>query len=171
MREKWEKEYTVKGLWYYVTSASDIDDDTMQQMKDRAEQEYNDHVESSWVDSESLESLTYMGDYLLEPVVGNGNELYLIYHVKVRDQYSNDDGSYDKVNDVYWYMHYGTILADGELICLTMEHLAISLRSRLMQRQTVFPAWYGNIMDTRHWMICMQMLWAIMPITLWWRMR
>ena len=64
----------------------------MQQMKDRAEQEYNDHVESSWVDSESLESLTYMGDYLLEPVVGNGNELYLIY----------------------WYMHYGTILADGE---------------------------------------------------------
>lgn len=48
------KEYTVKGLWYYVTSASDIDDDTMQQMKDRAEQEYNDHVESSWVDSESL---------------------------------------------------------------------------------------------------------------------
>lgn len=112
--EKWEKEYTVKGLWYYITSASDIDDDTMQQMKDRAEQEYNDHVESSWVDSESLESLTYMGDYLLEPVVGNGNELYLIYHVKVRDQYSNDDGSYDKVNDVYWYMHYGTILADGE---------------------------------------------------------
>ena len=112
--EKWEKEYTVKGLWYYVTSASDIDDDTMQQMKDRAEQEYNDHVESNWVDSESLESLTYMGDYLLEPVVGNGNELYLIYHVKVRDQYSNDDGSYDKVNDVYWYMHYGTILADGE---------------------------------------------------------
>ena len=87
--EKWEKEYTVKGLWYYITSASDIDDDTMQQMKDRAEQEYNDHVESSWVDSESLESLTYMGDYLLEPVVGNGNELYLIYHVKVRDQYSN----------------------------------------------------------------------------------
>lgn len=68
--EKWEKEYTVKGLWYYVTSASDIDDDTMQQMKDRAEQEYNDHVESSWVDSESLESLTYMGDYLLEPVDG-----------------------------------------------------------------------------------------------------
>ena len=32
--EKWEKEYTVKGLWYYVTSASDIDDDTMQQMND-----------------------------------------------------------------------------------------------------------------------------------------
>ena len=59
-------------------------------------------------------ALSYMGDYLLEPVVGNGNELYLIYHVKVRDQYSNDDGSYDKVNDVYWYMHYGTILADGE---------------------------------------------------------
>ena len=68
----------------------------MQQMKDRAEQEYNDHVESSWVDSESLESLTYMGDYLLEPVVGNGNELYLIYHVKVRDKYSNDDGSYER---------------------------------------------------------------------------
>lgn len=112
--EKWEKEYTVKGLWYYVTSAGDIDDDTMQKMKDQAEQEYNDHVESSWTDSESLESLTYMGDYLLESNVGNGNELYLIYHAKVRDQYSNDDGSYDKVNDVYWYIHYGTILADGE---------------------------------------------------------
>ena len=83
-------------------------------LPEKWEKEYNDHVESSWVDSESLESLTYMGDYLLEPVVGNGNELYLIYHVKVRDQYSNDDGSYDKVNDVYWYMHYGTILADGE---------------------------------------------------------
>lgn len=112
--EKWEKEYTVKGLWYYVTSTGDIDDDTMQQMQDQAEKEYNDHVESSWTDSESLESLTYMGDYLLESSDGIGNELYLIYHAKVRDQYSNDDGSYDKVNDVYWYIHYGTILADGE---------------------------------------------------------
>ena len=38
----------------------------------------------------------------------------LIYHAKVRDQYSNSDGSYDQVNDVYWYMHYGPVMADDE---------------------------------------------------------
>ena len=54
----------------------------MQQMKDRAEQEYNDHVESSWVDSESLESLTYMGDYLLKPV--SLNELIIKMDEAVR---------------------------------------------------------------------------------------
>ena len=112
--EELEKEYTVQGLYAYVTSIEDIDAESMQKLQDQAVKEYNDHVESSWTDSESLQSLTYMGSYLLKPKVGKGNELYLIYHAKVRDQYSNSDGSYDQVNDVYWYMHYGPVMADDE---------------------------------------------------------
>ena len=112
--EEWEKEYTVEGLYAYISSVEDIDDESMQKLQDQAVKEYKDHVDSSWTDSESLQSLTYMGSYLLKPKTGKGNELYLIYHAKVRDQYSNSDGSYDQVNDVYWYMHYGPVMADDE---------------------------------------------------------
>lgn len=112
--EEWEKEYTVEGLYAYISSVEDIDDESMQKLQDQAVKEYKDHVDSSWTDSESLQSLTYMGSYLLKSKTGKGNELYLIYHAKVRDQYSNSDGSYDQVNDVYWYMHYGPVMADDE---------------------------------------------------------
>ncbi|MEE1411871.1 MAG: hypothetical protein U0J83_07610 [Bulleidia sp.] len=112
--EEWEKEYTVEGLYAYISSVEDIDDESMQKLQDQAVKEYKDHVDSSWTDSESLQSLTYMGSYLLKPKTGKGNELYLIYHAKVRNQYSNSDGSYDQVNDVYWYMHYGPVMADDE---------------------------------------------------------
>ena len=112
--EKWEKEYTVEGLYAYISSVEDIDDESMQKLQDQAVKEYKDHVDSSWTDSESLQSLTYMGSYLLKPKTGKGNDLYLIYHAKVRNQYSNSDGSCDQVNDIYWYMHYGPVMADDE---------------------------------------------------------
>ena len=77
--EEWEKEYTVEGLYAYISSVEDIDDESMQKLQDQAVKEYKDHVDSSWTDSESLQSLTYMGSYLLKPKTGKGNELYLIY--------------------------------------------------------------------------------------------
>ena len=55
-----------------------------------------------------------MGDYLLSSKEKNGNALYLVYHVKVRDAYSNGSESYDQVNDVYWFICYQDVLADGE---------------------------------------------------------
>lgn len=112
--EKWEKEYTVKGLNYYITKSSELDDDTLKEMQDQAEKEYHDHMDQYWGDYESLESLTYMGDYLLSSKDKDSNILYLVYHVKVRDTYSNGSESYDQVNDVYWYISYEDILSDGE---------------------------------------------------------
>ena len=112
--EKWEKEYTVQGLDYYITKSSELDDTTLKKMQDQAEKEYHDHMDQYWGDYESLESLTYMGDYLLSSKDKDGNILYLVYHVKVRDAYSNGSESYDQVNDVYWYISYEDILSDGE---------------------------------------------------------
>lgn len=112
--EKWKKEYTVKGLDYYITKSSELDDETLKEMQDQAEKEYHDHMDRYWGDYESLESLTYMGDYLLSSKDKDSNILYLVYHAKVRDAYSNGSESYDQVNDVYWYISYEDILSDGE---------------------------------------------------------
>ena len=112
--EKWEKEYTVKGLNYYITKSSELDDETLKEMQEQAEEEYHNHMDQHWGNYESLESLTYMGDYLLSSKEKNGNALYLVYHVKVRDAYSNGSESYDQVNDVYWFICYQDVLADGE---------------------------------------------------------
>ena len=112
--QKWEKEYTVKGLNYYITKSRELDDETLKEMQDQAEKEYHDHMDQYWGDYESLESLTYMGDYLLSSKDKDSNILYLVYHVKVRDAYNNGSESYDQVNDVYWYISYEDVLSDGE---------------------------------------------------------
>ena len=41
-----------------------VDDETLKEMQEQAEEEYHNHMDQHWGNYESLESLTYMGDYL-----------------------------------------------------------------------------------------------------------
>lgn len=45
------------------------------------------------------------------------NKLYLVYKVGVRDTFSNDSGSYDQVNTVYWYISFHDLMVgqDGKV--------------------------------------------------------
>ena len=117
--ESTEKEYTVEGLSSYVNSASEIDEEALSAMKSQAEDAYHAHVAKRFGEGEELDSLTYIGNYLLTNK-GNSwnryNYLYLVYKVQVHNTVSNSRSgkSYDKINDVYWYAEYNDIMLDGE---------------------------------------------------------
>lgn len=115
------KEVTVEGLPSYATSASEIPDDVLEQMKSQAEDAFNAHVASDWSkDTEQLLAFDYIGNYFLSPKSGTStrynNQLYLIYKVKVHDSYSKDDASYSAPFTYYWYCRYTDlyITEDGE---------------------------------------------------------
>ena len=112
-----EKEYTVEGLKSYVSSLSEITDETIEAMKQQAEDDFNAHVARSWsAETEKLMSLSYLGNYLLTSKNGDGrNILYIVYKARVRDIDTNRDSAdrYDEVNDVYWYISYNNVMNDG----------------------------------------------------------
>lgn len=114
-----EKEYTVQGLSHYLGKLSEVNDADLDAMKKQAEDVFNSYVAKEWGENETLESFTYIGDYLLtkkenDSTWGSNNVLYLVYKAQVRDSYANTKGdSYDKVNDIYWYIAFDTLMVDA----------------------------------------------------------
>lgn len=79
------KEFTVEGINSYVTSASEIDESALNEMKKQAEDVYMAHVAREWGESDELESLTYAGYYFLsaksDSRYGDRNYMYMVYKV------------------------------------------------------------------------------------------
>ena len=78
-------EYTVKGLTAYVTSVAEIDETTLNAMKQQAEDVYK----ASWVklngNMDGLQALTYLGYYFLSKkenaYTSENNQMYMVYKV------------------------------------------------------------------------------------------
>jgi len=109
-----EKEFTVSGLESYVKKLSEIDDASLNQMKMQASDEYNSYVASRWGDGESVAAFDYIGSYLLTSKTGGNNLLYLVYKVQVSNYFANENGSYSKINNDYWYVRYDDLMLDGD---------------------------------------------------------
>lgn len=116
--ESFEKEYTVEELNSYVTKASQINEESLEKLKQQAKDEYDSQVAKSWEDDETLESLTYIGNYLLtakdEDTWGDNNQLYLVFKAKVHNTYAGGESSYDATTDIYWYIAYEDLIADKD---------------------------------------------------------
>ena len=115
-----EKKYTVSGLESMLSKLEDIDDETLEKMKQQGFDEYNAMVARDWYDEgQSLEEIHYLGMYLLTPkdIDAKKNSLYLIYKVQVHNTSIEDGQMYDQVNDIYWYTQYSNLLlgADSKL--------------------------------------------------------
>ena len=123
-----EKQYTVEGLQSYVTKFSQIDDAAMEEMKNQATDVFNADVASRWGKDETLETLTYIGDYFLvvknTAMWGYENQLYLVYKAQVHNDYTCDRGSYNEVNDIYWYISFQNLLVseDGKVEVDTSDY-------------------------------------------------
>ncbi len=108
-----KKEYTVAGLAYYLKDASAISEASMTMMQQQAEDVYRAKAAKDWDDGQTLENLTYMGNYLLTSKNSQDNHLFLVYKAQVHNSYTNDEGSsYDGALDVYWYIRYDNLLSD-----------------------------------------------------------
>ena len=111
------KEYKVETLDRYAQSAADISEESMLEMQKQAESVFAENIQY-WEEDENLKSFIYLGNYFLKKKDqdddwGSDNELYLVYQVRVKNKYSNDGDTYDKTNNIYWYICYDDLLVDS----------------------------------------------------------
>ena len=114
-----KKQYTVSGLDKYVDRAAEIDAETLKSLQAQAWDEYQELM-TDWSSEASLESFNFIGTYLLTNKSKDAweqNRLYLVYLVKSRINYSGSSGSFNKLNDVYWFISFPNLLlkADGKV--------------------------------------------------------
>ena len=107
------KEFTVEGLPAYVASSSEIDEGTLNAMKQQAE----DVFTATWFKLEGsmdgLKGLTYVGNYFLskkDGARGDENCIYLVY--KVDAEFEGSTYPY------YHFTKFSNIMANGEGSCI-----------------------------------------------------
>lgn len=112
------KEYTVEGLPSYVTKAADISKNSLDELKKKAEELYTNEIVDNWEEEESLDGITYVGNYFYRAKDTNyvlyQNELYLVYKIGVHAVYSQDGESYDQTQYIYWYLEYEDLKIDED---------------------------------------------------------
>lgn len=146
-----EKKFKVEGLESYLTKISEIDNVPLTAMQKQATDVYNAKMAQDWGEGEALESLTYIGNYLLavknKKSWGSNNYLYLIYKAKVRNNYSNDEKSYNKLNDIYWYIRFENLMvgADG------LVAVDVNANSTPDNRFTIDSGVGGGLWSTKLW--------------------
>ena len=111
-----EKTFVVEGVPEYVSALSQISDEDLGKMHSQAEDVYKAYMAQSWGDGETLTSFEYLGNYLLtsKEEWGYDNTLYLIYRVGIHNIYSNDGDTYDKINEVYWFISFENMLLEAD---------------------------------------------------------
>ena len=102
----------------YLSKAKQLDDDTVSDIESSAASVFKDEVMSSWGAGEELESLTYVGNYLLisrdEEETDEHNRLYMVYKVRVHLTASSGGESSDEVHDYFWYVRYDDLTIDED---------------------------------------------------------
>lgn len=119
-----EKEYKVQGLSTLLLKASDIKSEDLQTMQKQASDEFNSYVARSWGESASLQSFTYIGNYLLSAKDNSDNYFVLVYKAQSRTLYSNYSKTYDELIDIYWYVTYDNLVLNenGDLLFDSAEY-------------------------------------------------
>lgn len=107
------KEYTVDSLQEYATDVSQISSESMEKMDKQAQDVFRAYVARNWDKPETLNSVTYLGNYFLtsKNEIGSPykNYLYLIYKVSATIPDRNESIDY------YFYIYYTdlAVLPDG----------------------------------------------------------
>lgn len=146
--ESAEKQYTVTGLKSYLMNLSEITEEDLAVMQQQASDVYNATVAKDWSKESHLESLTYVGDYLLTSkntdTWGSRNYLYLVYKVQARNEYSNGKESYNQVNEMYWYIRYKDLMIgeDGKLAVDVTDYT--TPYDRFIVDSGISSGWFGT---------------------------
>lgn len=110
------KTYTVEGLAEYVTSLSEITDESLAEMQQQAMDVLNAYVANSWGEDAVYQGASYMGAYLLNTKdtdsYGDKNCIYLVYNVKAEHSY--EDTAYHNTDEFYWYVAYNNLVANND---------------------------------------------------------
>lgn len=108
-------EFTVSGLDSYICSASDISSDCMKEMEAKTKEVFDYYAVKDWGEGALHLGREYIGSYLVshkEPSYwGSQNTLYMVYHVRVQNTFTNEDQTYDKVNEFYWFICFNDLIS------------------------------------------------------------
>lgn len=139
-----QKYYTsslLKGNKYhlsYISDVNEIGNDLLEQMKQQAVDTYNAHIANDWDEFITLEDFEFIATYLLtlkdESVVSYvQNELILVYKAKSKIDYADGVGTFEKEQDVYWYLAYDNIVADKDgKVVVDIEEVAHLMLNKLL---------------------------------------
>lgn len=147
--ETTQKEYMVEGLNRWLSNVSEINEDALLSIQQQASDVFNAYVAQNWGEGEALDSFTYIGNYLLtiknSDSWGSKNALYLIYKAQVKNNYTNDGKTYDKLNDIYWYISYDDLMVglDDKLIVEVTDYNKPN--DRFMIDSGISSGWWSNM--------------------------
>lgn len=96
-----EKEYVVEGLAKRVTDYSEITDEALEKIKTKTETILQETARDSWDSDVSLEEVTYIGNYFLEPKSATvGGVLNVVYEITASVNLEKHD-----INDKFSYYY------------------------------------------------------------------
>lgn len=145
-----EKQYTVEGLSSYLSHIADLKEESLENMKQQATDVFYAYVAQEWDDEGvDLQSFTYIGDYLLtsknETFYGGYNTLYLVYKAQVRNTYFSEEGSYDQVNDLYWWISFSDLLVETDgSITVDVTRYSTPYESFVVDSEIPY-GWFGTM--------------------------
>lgn len=107
--------YTVEGLGYYATSASEIPEDTLQKMQMRAKETFlaRDLDRAGDAGIQTMTGYEYIGTYLLSAREQNANvhnKVYLVYKYRMHLLAANKRSRYEEDIDAYWACEFDNVL-------------------------------------------------------------
>lgn len=110
-----EKTYTVENVAYYLTDASQIPQEEIDECIKEHYEYYTEYVNKRWSKPENLQSIDYIGNYFLTPKKSYYfvfNYFYTIYKVTAIHPVTNEQIVY------YTYGYYKDLLNDGENVII-----------------------------------------------------
>ena len=114
-----EKEYTVDGLGSYLTKLEQVDSATLEEMKSRGADAIKAEAAQDWDEAISLDSATYVGNYLLvakdQETNSRKNALYLVYQVQSTATFPEE--GYQGSVTFYYVVRFDNLIAtpDGKV--------------------------------------------------------
>lgn len=117
-----EKEYTVEGLDYYVSSLEEIDIDALNAMIAQGQDKFNADVAKYWIDGCRVDSFVWQGSYMLTPKPGRTEQsyVYMVYKVNATWKFNGFlwDQDYFEPVEYYYAVCFEAPIVNSEGVCV-----------------------------------------------------
>ena len=76
--------------------------------------------------------------------MGPNNQMYLVYKAQIKNTFSNDEETYDKVNEVYWYICYENLVVSADKTTTVNITEYITPSDRMTVDSGIDYGWWGT---------------------------
>ena len=132
-----------KGTRSYISSSDMITDEAFEKMKNRAEDDYANHISETWGSGEKLQSMTFLGYYFLarkkQSAEKASNLLYMIYKCDV----TCDGHPYS----YYHFIRFSNLIIDSDGTCFVDTNKYYTSSHKLQTNYGYYYYGYESIDD------------------------